>query len=232
MLEKLASLPLARFVLTAVGLFAVLFGMADIASRLGAASFGQNATSAIFGSFAAKDNAAPAQVASALLASSATLASTTPLVPARLKIQKIGVDATVDPVGQTAAGAMATPKNFDHVGWYSLGAQPGQEGSAVFAGHVNNALTKPGVFEHLSLVKIGDTVTISDKTNNALVYVVTEIDKYSATGAPAASIFANTGPSQLVLITCDGSWDGSAHSFDKRLVVYARLSVITPGLHP
>ena len=118
---------------------------------------------------------------------------------------------------------MATPHDFSSVGWYSLGVHPGGAGNAVMAGHVNNALTKAGVFEHLSDMHVGDTVRIADAQGKTLTYVVTETASYATTDAPVADIFATGGPSQLVLITCDGDWDGAAHSFTKRFVVYARL---------
>jgi len=116
---------------------------------------------------------------------------------------------------------MATPTDFADVGWYALGGRPGGIGNAVFAGHVNNALTKEGVFGHLSQVHVGDYVTVSDKDGHTIVYKVTAIDQYPADEAPAASIFASTGPSQLVLITCDGDWVPAEKTFDKRLVITA-----------
>ena len=233
MLEKSLSLPHARFILTSVGILVVLFGVADIVSRLGSAAFGSTSSVNIFGSLAAQETATSAITATtepAPLLASQVVASTTPITPVRLKIPSIGVNAAVERVGNTAAGAMATPKSFSSVGWYSLGEKPGDLGSAVFAGHVNNALTKAGVFEHLNQVRVGDVVTVSDASDKTLVYTVSEIDEYPAEGAPTASIFTSSGPSTLVLITCDGSWDGNAHTFDKRLVVYAHLSAMMAGL--
>ncbi len=154
----------------------------------------------------------------------AYVSTTTPITPVRLKIPSIGVDAHVERVGKKADGSMATPTSFEDAGWYELGAHPGQAGNAVIAGHVNNALTKAGVFEHLNAVKVGDYVTVTDASGKTLVYVVSETHQYATNEAPTASIFAVTGPSQLVLITCDGAWDDASHSYDKRLVVFARLT--------
>jgi len=115
---------------------------------------------------------------------------------------------------------MATPSNFDNVAWYSLGAKPGAQGSAVIAGHVNNALLKSGVFERLSQIKNGDYITVEDSAGKALVYKVSSVEEYQP-DAPTDALFATTGPSRLVLITCDGEWVPSARSYDKRLVVIA-----------
>ena len=118
---------------------------------------------------------------------------------------------------------MGTPKSINNVGWYSLGPKPGEAGNTVMDGHVNNALSLPGVFAHLSQLALGSYITVTDKNGHALVYKVIQINTYPTKDAPLRQIFAETGPSQLVLITCDGDWVDQDHSFDKRLVVVARL---------
>lgn len=145
------------------------------------------------------------------------------IVPVQIQIPSIGVDAHVQKVGINAAGAMQAPSNFTDVGWYQAGSKPGEPGSAVFSGHVNNALTKAGVFEHLAQIRAGDTVTVSDTTDRTRVFRVQSIKIYPADSAPVAEIFSRAGPSQLVLITCDGVWDAVKRQFSDRLVVYAGL---------
>ena len=207
-----------RLVALCLGAFAVIWGAADVASRISNATFGEGANLAVFGP------AAAIQGPSILNAINAP-ATTTPFAPTRLKIPAIGGDAAVESVGQRSDGAMATPTDYADVAWYALGGRPGGEGNAVFAGHVNNALTKSGVFAHLNQLHLGDYVTVSDKDGHTLVYKVTAIDQYPADEAPAASIFAAQGPSQLVLITCDGDWVPAQKTFDKRLVITATPTV-------
>jgi len=188
-----------RLAVVAVGVLCVLVGAADATSRL-VNNMGPDAAFLAFAPAAAINNF--------------------PIVPARLKIPSLGVNAKVESVGVKADGAMATPSNFDNVAWYSLGAKPGAQGSAVFAGHVNNALLKSGVFERLSQIKNGDYITVEDSAGKALVYKVSSVEEYQP-DAPTDALFATTGPSRLVLITCDGEWVPSARSYDKRLVVIA-----------
>jgi len=194
----------------------VLVGLADVTSRMAQSVLGEDA---LFDAFAP---AAAPRPASATPAAAAGTTTTGVLVPARLKVPGLGIDAKVEEVGQRGDGAMGTPADFMNVGWWSEGSKPGERGSAVFAGHVNNALTKPGVFEHLSQIKKGDYITVSDTGGRTLVYEVQEIALYETDRAPLARIFARTGPSQLVLITCEGDWLEEEQSFDKRLVVIAR----------
>lgn len=204
-----------RCVALAAGIFVVLVGLADVTSRVAHAALGDDA---LFDAFAPAAAIKP----SAAIVPAVSASSTGAFVPALLKVPSLGISAKVEEVGRKADGSMGTPADFMDVGWWGEGSKPGAAGSAVFDGHVNNALTKAGVFEHLSQVHKGDYVTVSDASGRTLVYEVSEVSLYGADQAPLADIFSKTGPSQLVLITCDGEWVQDERSFDKRLVVVAR----------
>lgn len=209
-----------RIALVAVGVVMILVGAANIISRFAQNSLGGDAAFVAFAPAAALQNPQ--------LFSQSSSTTTRIIIPARLKVPSIGVDAKVQHVGQKSDGSMAAPSAMADAAWYKLGPKPGEHGNAVFAGHVNNALTTAafvaGVFEHLADVKLGDYITVEDAAGKALVYRVSEIDEYKTTDAPTNKIFATGGPSQLVLITCDGEWVAADHSYDKRLVVIARLA--------
>ncbi len=216
-----------------VGVVVILVGLASVMSNIARAAFGTQAGTLAFAPVALLGQVGntPGSVSSAALEASAlapALATTTPLVPARLLVPSLGINAAVEQVGKKADGSMATPQTFGDVAWYALGSKPGDAGTAVIAGHVNNALTIAGVFEHLSQINIGDTVVVSDVYGRSLTYIVDETDAYPSDNAPTAKIFQSFGSSTLVLITCDGQWDAAAHSFDKRFVVYAHLSATQP----
>jgi sortase A len=198
-----------RMAAIGIGVLCVLVGAADVTSRLARSVEGSDSALVAFGPAVALQN--PGLLATSLPGV---------LTPARLKIPSLGVDAGVETVGKKADGTMGTPQNFDNVGWYSLGAKPGEAGTSVFAGHVNNALMKQGVFENLSKIKKGDYVTVSDASGRSKVYRVSTVSEY-APDAPTEQLFSASGPSRLVLITCDGDWVPADHSFDKRLVVVA-----------
>ncbi|MEK7108929.1 MAG: class F sortase [Patescibacteria group bacterium] len=188
--------------LVCVGVAVALIGAADLTTRAAHAVLGDSAGAVAFG---------PA----------ISLVDSSPLIPARLRIPAIGVDAAVESVGTKADGTMGAPAKFGEVAWYAPGAKPGAAGNAVFAGHVDNALTTAGVFEHLSSLKPGDYVTVADAAGKTLIYRVTSSRSYPANEAPVAQIFATSGPQGLVLITCIGEWVTSERQFDQRLVVLA-----------
>lgn len=206
-----------RLAIVATGLFVILVGAADVTARLASGALGERASTVAFGPVAAIGNPSPFGLFSG------SGATTTVFDPARIVIEVAGVDAPIEPVGKKDNGAMDTPKKLADVGWYTLGSKPGEAGNAVFAGHVNNALGLDGVFAHLSDVVVGDLINVADDSGRMLTYVARAIDLYPVEAAPAENIFAIKGPSQVVLITCEGVWDQDTHSYSKRLVVTARL---------
>lgn len=148
--------------------------------------------------------------------------STPVSTPLRLKISSIKVDAKVQQVGLTAKQAMGIPTNFKDVGWYKYGTLPGEVGSAVIDGHVDNALGLAGVFKHLDEVKVGEEVIVQDINGTDIHFIVTSIDRYDYKTTPP-DIFNEKNKSLLRLITCEGKWISKEKTYDKRLVVTAEL---------
>lgn len=143
--------------------------------------------------------------------------------PARIEIPAIKVNARVQHVGVKSNGAMANPSNFTDVAWYKHGTVPGREGSAVIAGHVDNALALDGVFKRLNELRVGSDVYVVRNDGKRLHFRVTKIEEYPYKEAPAEKIFATMGGKYMNLITCSGTWIRSEESYDKRLVVYTTL---------
>ncbi len=144
--------------------------------------------------------------------------------PATLKIPSISLKASVQHVGVTASGYMAVPSNFTDVGWYRGGVIPGNIGTAVMDGHLDNSLGFPAVFGHLDDVKIGDEVTVTTHGGKVLHFEVIDTAVYSYDDPGAAdAIFSQSSDSLLRLVTCDGDWVADKHVYDKRLVVTAKL---------
>ena len=128
--------------------------------------------------------------------------------PYRLRIQRIGVDASVVPIQSDAQRILNPPRDPRIAGWWSDGAAPGeQHGSAVMVGHtVRNQ--GGGVFDHIGDLTRGDAIEVKG-SNSTLTYRVKSIDVLSKGdfARDAQQIFAQTGAGRLVIITCD-DWDG------------------------
>lgn len=142
--------------------------------------------------------------------------------PSRLSIPLLGIDAKVQKVGITASGNMATPNNFVDVGWYKYGTIPGDKGSAVIAGHVDNGLAFPGVFSKLKNIKEGDDIFVETENSQTLHFVVKEIKTYPF-DAKVKEVFSRDDGRWINLITCTGIWVEKHKTHNKRLVVSAIL---------
>jgi LPXTG-site transpeptidase (sortase) family protein len=148
----------------------------------------------------------------------------TSVLPSRLSIPRLGVDASIQHVGVKPSGQMANPSNFTDVGWYKDGTIPGQIGSAVMAGHVDNALALDGVFKELEALKPGDLVYVTRKNGERLTFKVDRLEYYHYKSAPNEEIFTSSdGKAHLNLVTCAGTWIKAERSYDQRLVVYTSL---------
>jgi sortase A len=147
-----------------------------------------------------------------------------PEFPVRLIIPTINVKAKVQYVGLNSKGNMGTPNNFSDVAWYKSGTLPGNTGSAVMAGHVDNGLALAGVFKHLKELRPGDSVYVEKKDGTELHFVVESVKSYPYSEIPAAEVFGlNDDGKHLNLITCIGSWMTDQKTYSERLVVYTRL---------
>ncbi|MBO4204928.1 class F sortase [Micromonospora echinofusca] len=150
-----------------------------------------------------------------------TAAATVP--PVRLRIARIGVTATVDPVGvDPVSNEFEVPPSVDRIGWYRHG--PGLEadtGSIVVAGHVDSAEQGAGAFFRLRELDRGDTVTATGSDGVARTYRVVAREEYPKTKIPLERYFARDGRPRLTLITCGGPFDAKARSYRDNVVVTA-----------
>lgn len=145
--------------------------------------------------------------------------------PSQIKISKINVNATIASVGVTAQGDMDIDENPKQTAWYKLGAKPGQEGSAVIAGHYGWKSGVPSVFNDLHTLVKGDIISVVGEDGKMLRFVVTRLATY-APDQDATDVFrSDDGKAHLNLITCQGSWNNSKSTYSERLVVFSNLIV-------
>lgn len=141
-------------------------------------------------------------------------------LPVRLKIPAIQVDAAVVLVGLTPDGAMDAPKSPSDVAWYKLGPSPGENGSAVIAGHFGWKDNMPAVFDNLSALKKGDKIYVENDKGEMMTFVVRELRSFDDKGNTAEVFNSSDGKAHLNLITCEGVWNKKTKSYSGRLVVF------------
>lgn len=142
------------------------------------------------------------------------------VMPLRLAIPRIGVDAPVIAVGLTPEGAMDVPKRAGDVGWYEYSPRPGLPGNAVLAGHLDwQGVT--GVFNRLLELRPGDAVAIRTGDGQDRGYRVQWHEEYQVNSAPVERIFEAWPSPALTLITCGGRWNPATRRYDTRVVIRA-----------
>ncbi|AQU80997.1 sortase [Planococcus faecalis] len=145
----------------------------------------------------------------------------TGIEPSSLKIPSINVQAEVQHLGVTENGDMAVPDNIEDVSWFSPGYQPGQNGRAVIAGHVDG-IDGPAIFWDLSKLQLGDKVVVEGK-DRTLIFKIHTMESVALDLADVSNVFGYTSSPELVLITCSGTYDFDRGTREERLIVYASL---------
>jgi len=145
-----------------------------------------------------------------------------PDLPRLLIIPKINVKSRVTQLGVKADDSLMAPDNIYDTGWYTGSAKPGQSGAVVIDGHVHGP-TKPGVFTDLKDLLPGDKIQIERGDHKIINYLVVKAKTYDVGSVDMAAVMTSVsaGKNGLNLITCTGSIDVAAASYNQRLVVFA-----------
>jgi LPXTG-site transpeptidase (sortase) family protein len=133
----------------------------------------------------------------------------------RLAIPAIGVNAGIIPVGVTKAGHLAIGRSVRDVYRWRDGVLPGQQGSAVLAGHTWSK--GPGVFDNLGRLQPGNLVIVGKNR-----FKVTRVRRVTGMSREAvAALFSDRGKARLVLITC-GDRNNLTGVYRTRIIVNAK----------
>ncbi|MEU3146474.1 MULTISPECIES: class F sortase [unclassified Streptomyces] len=145
-------------------------------------------------------------------------------VPGQVRIPAIQVDAPVMAVGLDAEGWVDAPPPEDPnlAGWFTGGVTPGEKGTAVVVGHVDNHLG-PAVFYGLGALKKGNRVEIERKDGKTAVFEIYGIEVFAKNDFPGDRVYNSKGAAELRVITCGGGFT-QQDGYDGNVVVFARLA--------
>jgi hypothetical protein len=143
--------------------------------------------------------------------------------PARVKIPSIKVDAPVMDVGLDQDGWIEAPPPEDPnlAGWYQNGISPGQRGTAIIVGHVDN-LSGPAVFYGLGSITKGKHIEVARFDGRTVIFQVYGVEVFSKEQFPGARVYGDTGQPELRVITCGGGYSKS-NGYAGNVVVFARM---------
>ncbi|MEU6369127.1 class F sortase [Streptomyces sp. NPDC046931] len=147
-----------------------------------------------------------------------------PSPPDRIRIPSIRVDAPLMGLGLTRTGSLDVPparyKNL--AGWYEAGTMPGQTGTAIVAGHVDNT-EGPAVFYGLGAVRRGGTIEVDRRDGSTAVFTVDAVEVYAARDFPDQKVYGAAPRPELRVITCGGGYS-STTGYQGNVVVFAHLT--------
>ena len=195
----------------------LLIGAGFIVAGLG----GNRGSDPIHGALPVAGNAAPvaAQARPAVAAHS---------VPVSLRIPALGVSSSLSQLGLNADKSPQVPTKYEEPGWYKLGPAPGQMGSAVILGHVDDK-KGPAVFYKLGSLKAGDKVDVSLTDGVIVHFVVKNVATYLKAQFPSQQVYGSHGYSGLQLVTCGGKFDSATGHYLSNVVAYTTLVSTTPA---
>ncbi|WP_031050569.1 class F sortase [Streptomyces sp. NRRL F-5650] len=145
-------------------------------------------------------------------------------VPDRVSIPAIQVDAPVMGVGLDADGWVDAPPPEDPnlAGWFTGAVSPGEKGTAVVVGHVDNQ-QGPAVFYGLGALKKGNKVEVHRQDGKTAVFEIYGIEVFEKDNFPGDRVYGSKGTPELRVITCGGGFT-KQNGYDGNVVAFARLA--------
>ncbi|MFF4248322.1 class F sortase [Streptomyces sp. NPDC001822] len=149
-----------------------------------------------------------------------------PSAPVRIRVPDIGVDAPMTGLRLGADGSLDAPpaERRNLAGWYEDGTPPGAKGTAIVAGHVDNA-DGPSVFYGLGSLKKGARIEIDRGDHRTAVFSVDAVEVYDNDRFPDERVYGATAHASLRLITCGGGFTRET-GYLGNVVAYAHLTEV------
>jgi LPXTG-site transpeptidase (sortase) family protein len=146
--------------------------------------------------------------------------------PDRVRIPAIQVDAPMMPVGLDADGWVGAPPPEDPnlAGWFTGAVSPGEKGTAVVVGHVDNE-QGPAVFYGLGALKKGNKVEVARQDGKTAVFEIYGLEVFAKDDFPGDRVYASKGAPELRVITCGGGFS-EQDGYEANVVAFARLAAI------
>lgn len=141
-----------------------------------------------------------------------------------LRVPSIDVEARVIRLGLEPNRELEVPTDYDEAGIWAGGPQPGEEGAAVIAGHIDSRETGPAVFYRLDELSAGDRIEIVDESGTRTEFTVDHLEEHPKDDFPTQAVYGWTPEPELRLITCSGDFDTRSGHYVDNTIVFASES--------
>jgi sortase (surface protein transpeptidase) len=168
----------------------------------------------------------PSTVSTALPVNPAGAASPlSPSTPVTIEIPAIGVRAPIMALGLNRDGTVQVPPLGSHnlTGWYDGSVTPGQDGSSVILGHVDN-FAGASVFYDIKDLVAGNEIEVVRANGTVATFAVDGVQAVPKALFPTAAVYGNVPYPALRLVTCGGPFAPASGHYTDNIVVYAHLT--------
>ncbi len=158
-----------------------------------------------------------------------SVAGLTPLpfsAPTEVRIPALGVDAPMTTVGAEPDGGIGAPppEYANLAAWFTGAPSPGERGTAVIDGHVDN-MQGPAVFYGLGALHKGNHVEVVRADGVTAVFTIYGVEVFAKDDFPGDRVYGPSEGPELRVITCGGGFSKKT-GYDSNVVVFARLSAV------
>jgi sortase (surface protein transpeptidase) len=145
-------------------------------------------------------------------------------LPVRVEIPALEVNAPLMKLGRNASGTLQVPPLDNHnlAGWFDHSVTPGEKGTSIILGHVDD-FTGPSVFFSIKTLRPGERIKVVRANGGTALFSVDGVQKVPKGTFPTSIIDENTPYPELRLITCGGPFDTSTRQYLDNIVVYSHL---------
>ncbi|QRY62508.1 class F sortase [Gordonia sp. PDNC005] len=157
------------------------------------------------------------------------------IVPARLTIPSLKMNAVVEPKGTVMEYAkflghevpsFGIPEGMKTTTWWSDGPKPGSDGMAVVLGHTQVG-GGYGVFNDIGKLRPGKSIVVASKKGTKIRFLVTKVVSGVSKSDPAAlNKVLSRAPkgSGIALVTCGGQFDSAQGASEDNIIVFGELA--------
>ncbi len=143
-------------------------------------------------------------------------------VPTYLRIPKINLSTSLQPVGLAANGTLEVPADFHIAGWYQRSPSPGEIGPAILDGHVDN-VKGLGIFWYLRELQPGDIIEVDRNDGLTIKFNIDAVKQYPQDQVPINDVYGNISYAGIRLITCGGVFNRQTRHYTDNIVVFGTL---------
>lgn len=143
--------------------------------------------------------------------------------PTYISVPAIEIESPLIDLGKRNDGTLEVPEGADTnmPSWFNQSPAPGQIGTSVIIGHVDQLDGQPSIFFRLGELKLNDRIDIQREDGSNVSFIVVDKKKIPKKDFPSNEVYAPSSSSSLRLITCGGEYDSTVSDYDSNIIIYA-----------